>query len=502
MAVIGASSIGTAQGNNFIRALCSAGYDGRIVPIHPSAPSIEGLPTASSLATLAEPVDYAYFAIPALLITPLLRQASGKTRFVQIMSSGFGDAAARRELLDAVHAGGMRLLGPNCMALYSPAGRIGLVNDGVGEPGPAGIVSQSGGLSIDLLRSGWHRGLRFSALLSIGNSLDLGPSDFLAHFLADDATRVIGIYLEDLQHGRHFFELLRRARAAKPVVLLRGGRTARGQRAAASRPASLAGDDRIWRAPAAQTGSVLVDTLPEFINALALFQSEPPQLPRSCRRTMLLGNGGGTSVLAADMLSHQGVELAALDEATLQTLARLDIADGASLGNPVDIPANILQRDDGAPRAPDPRRADAGNAGPARKPAAAPGHRAGVALEWRSRVRSAARGRGTAGDGGRHRGVQRPARRRAGAGRAAAPRRFPLAPWLDRRRRRRSRAVNRFRPSARFQAQARASMPALWPAARRRRAPPARRAVRRRRAARTPACPISAPAPFPTACPC
>jgi len=351
IAVAGVSSQSIAQGNLFIRNLREAGYEGAIYPIHPSERTLEGLPAYRSLAETPTPVDYAFIAIGADAVPGLLRSGRGRVRFAQVMSSGFAASAGRdlkRELIDAVAYGGMRLLGPNCMGTCSPRGRLSFIAGGVDAPGPVGVMSQSGGLSIDILRHGRHRGLGFSGVVSLGNCLDVGPSELLEYFLADRDTRVIGAYLEQVSDGRRFFELLSAAAAAKPVVILKGGRTAQGRRAAASHTGSLAGDDQVWQALSRQTGTILAETLEQFIDVLVAFQAAAPPQATPSGRVILFGNGGGASVLAADMLGRLGLDVPPLRPETAAALAALDVPAGASLDNPIDVPANILQRERGA----------------------------------------------------------------------------------------------------------------------------------------------------------
>ena len=128
IAVIGASTRGDALPNVLIRRLRQHGYAGAIYPIHPAAKEIEDLPAYRNLADTPQPVDYAYIAIAAAQVPPLLREARGRVRYAQVISSGFGEVdegrALQEELVAAARAGGMRLLGPNCMGLYSPRGRV------------------------------------------------------------------------------------------------------------------------------------------------------------------------------------------------------------------------------------------------------------------------------------------------------------------------------------------------------------------------------------------
>lgn len=350
IAVIGASEKGTAQGNAFIRNLREAGYEGAIYPIHPTSTQIENLPAYRSLADTPQAIDYAYVAVAAERVPGVLASGAGRVRFAQVMSGGFGEVAGgailERQAIEAACAGGMRLLGPNCMGTYSPVGRVSFMGGGVGEPGSVGLVSQSGGLSLDMLRQGRARAIRFSAVLSLGNCADLGPTDLLEYFLADPDTRVIGMYLEHIADGHAFFERLRAAQGRKPVVILKGGQTDQGQRAATSHTGALASAHEIWRGMARQTGAVLVDTLAQFMDVLAALHAYPLRNIEPRGRVVLFGNGGGASVLATDYFAARGLEVAPLDSATIETLEALRVS-GTSFVNPIDIPANVLQRDHG-----------------------------------------------------------------------------------------------------------------------------------------------------------
>ncbi|AOB33924.1 hypothetical protein AKI39_21490 [Bordetella sp. H567] len=352
IAVAGVSARNAGQGNKFIQRLRAAGYAGKIYPIHPTERELEGLPAYPSLADTPEPIDYAFIAIPADAVPPLLASAAHRVRYAQVMSSGFGEGGRggglRDALLAAVRQGGMRLLGPNCMGIYSPAGRVTFTDGQMGGVGTVGVLSQSGGLSIDIVRNGEYRGLRFSGVVSLGNCLDVDPGDLLQHYLDDAGTRVIGAYIEEIRDGRRFFDLLRRAQARKPVVLLKGGRTEQGQRAAASHTGSLASNDQVWRALAAQTGSILADTMEDFIDALVALEHEGERPAPFDGRVLLFGNGGGASVLAADALGRAGVQVPHLEAGTIAALQQIGVPPGAGLENPLDVPANILERDHGA----------------------------------------------------------------------------------------------------------------------------------------------------------
>jgi acyl-CoA synthetase (NDP forming) len=351
VAVAGASTKIATLANVFIRRIRDMGFSGAIYPIHPTAPEIEGLPAYRSLADTPEPIDYAYISIAAPQVPALLAEARGRLRFAHVISSGFAEVEEGRELqqqlVAAAQAGGMRLLGPNCLGLYTPRGRITFVEDSCTEPGHVGVVSQSGGLSIDIIRRSRLRGVRFSGLVSVGNCADISTSDMLEYFCADPDTRVIGLYVESAHDGRRLFEILREAKARKPVVMLKGGRTKQGLAAASSHTGSLAGKDESWIALSRQTGCVLVATLDEFIDALLIFQAVAPRPEQPTRRAVLFGNGGGTSVLATDYFARRDLDVHPFGSATVASLAALKLPPGTSITNPIDCPVGTLRQEDG-----------------------------------------------------------------------------------------------------------------------------------------------------------
>lgn len=351
VAVVGASTTSDSVANRFLRNLRKLDFQGEVYAVHPKAPEIEGFPAYPSLADLPPQVDYAYVAVAAERTPALFAGALNKVRFAQIISSGFGEVGRhdlQSELVEACRAVGTRLLGPNCIGIHSSAGRISFhAKPETLKAGPVGIISQSGGLSTDILTRGRMRGVGFHSVVSVGNSADVGPVELLEHMLADPAIRVIGLYLEDIAKGRAFFDVLRRAGARKPVVILKGGRTAAGQRASMSHTGALMADDRIWQALARQTGTVLVESLDRFVNALLVFQTVIPRKDRPTHNVALFGNGGGTSVLAADAFSRAGLDVPALSQPVSDALEALKLPPGTSIANPIDAPGTTLKLDSG-----------------------------------------------------------------------------------------------------------------------------------------------------------
>ncbi|MEY3380800.1 MAG: hypothetical protein RL468_1398 [Pseudomonadota bacterium] len=351
IAVAGASATGFTPANDFIRQCKALGCPARIVPIHPNAPEVEGLRAVKQIAEIGSTVDYLYISIAAANVPALIDSCGGRVRFAQVISSGFGEVehgkTLERDLLRAARRAGVRLLGPNCLGIYSPRGGLAFVGDCPREPGPIGIVSQSGGLAVDMILRGKHKGLRFSGLATLGNSVDLGPADLIDHYLDDQHTTAIGIYLEDVRDGRRFVDILARAMGHKPLVILLGGQTDQGRQAAASHTGSLASPLALWRGIAEQTGIVITDTLDQFLDTLLAFQCLKPQPGRVTQRCVLFGNGGGTSVLAADAFARRGLTVAPMAADAIAALDALHLPPGTSVINPVDAPAFTLRQEEG-----------------------------------------------------------------------------------------------------------------------------------------------------------
>ncbi|NJP94421.1 CoA-binding protein [Nonomuraea sp. FMUSA5-5] len=354
VAVVGASTSRPNFGNMFLGFYRAAGVP--LVAVHPTATEVAGVPAVPSLAH-AE-VDYALVAVPAERCAEVVRQARA-VPFTQVMSGGFGEAGRpdlEAELAAAARAAGTRLLGPNCMGVYCPKGRQTFAGGGLGPAGTVALISQSGGLAGEVIKVGERRGLAFSRVVTVGNAADVTPAELLRWLARDDETRAVGLYLEDPRDGRELYEALRDL--GKPVVLLAGGRSGQGQRAAASHTGGMVSDRRIWEAVAEQTGATLVSGQDDLIGVLAYFQAHgsrsaqagrasgaPEQEPASRgpggERVLVVGPSGGASVLAADAFDRAGVRLDPLPADRLDALRALGVV---AAGNPLEVPVGPLGR--------------------------------------------------------------------------------------------------------------------------------------------------------------
>ncbi|MFI6521144.1 acetate--CoA ligase family protein [Spirillospora sp. NPDC050679] len=338
IAVVGASTKRPNFGNMFLGFYKAADFKGRLVAVHPTAAEIDGVPCVPSLAEAGPDIDYALVAVPAAQCAGVVRQARG-VPFVQVMSGGFremGHPELEEELLAAAREAGVRLLGPNCMGVYSPAGGQTFIGGEPGGPGRIAVVSQSGGLAGEVIKVGERRGLAFSKVATVGNSADVTPAELLRYLASDPDTRAIGLYLEDPRDGRGLFEALRGL--GKPAVALVGGRSAQGGRAAASHTGGMVSDARIWPALAEQAGIGLVSGQDDLIGVLDLLDLHGARTAPGTPEVLVIGPSGGASVLAADAFDAAGLRLDALPDGAREALRGLGLGAGSSLANPLEIP--------------------------------------------------------------------------------------------------------------------------------------------------------------------
>ncbi|MCF6472072.1 CoA-binding protein [Nonomuraea sp. MG754425] len=342
VAVVGASTSRPNFGNMFLGFYRDAGVP--LVAVHPTAAEVAGVPAVPSLAHPGVDVDYALVAVPAERCAEVLREAGG-VPFVQVMSGGFGEAGRpdlEEELVAAARAAGTRLLGPNCMGVYCPQGRQTFVGGGLGPPGTIALISQSGGLAGEVIKVGERRGLAFSRVVTLGNAADVTPAELLRWLARDEATRAVGLYLEDPRDGRDLPAALHAVLrdAGKPVVLLVGGRSGQGRRAASSHTGGLVSDRRVWEAVAEQSGAALVTGQDDLIGVLAYFQAHGARLT-SGDQVLVVGPSGGAGVLAADAFDRAGVRLDPLPAERLDALRGLGVV---ATGNPLEVPVGPLGR--------------------------------------------------------------------------------------------------------------------------------------------------------------
>ena len=343
IAVAGASTSRPGFGNTFLTAYKELGWGpGTLWAVHPKATEIDGIPAVPSVADIDGEVDYVVGAVPAAASADLVRGATGKAQFVHVISGGFREASAEGadledELVNAARQSGVRVLGPNCLGAYSPAGRQTFLRNAPTDVGRVSMISQSGGLAGDMVKAGAIRGIRLSKLCTVGNSIDVTPGELLEWLVDDPDTAIIGMYLEDPRDGRRLTDALHAAKGSKPVVMLVGGRTAQGRGAAVSHTGALVADHRIWDAISASAGVSIVGTIEELLSAVAYLQRWADADIGGDLDTLVLGVGGGASVLGTDAADRAGLVTTTVSDQGQQALKDLGYGVGASVRNPIEI---------------------------------------------------------------------------------------------------------------------------------------------------------------------
>ncbi|MEU3064558.1 acetate--CoA ligase family protein [Streptomyces subrutilus] len=348
IAVVGATERPGALGRKPLDFLLRHGYKGRILPVNPKGGEILGVPAYTSLREIPGPVDLALIMVSAERVAAAVDDcAAAGVPLAIVASSGFAEtgaegAALQADLVARARAGGVRLIGPNCIGAVSFNNRVlATFSPLFGaesvpfEPGTLGFVSQSGALGFGAASLALQRGLRPGWVVSTGNDADVTALEVLRELAAEpDVSGLLG-YLEDVPD----IDTLRVLSASgKPVALLKSGRTEAGGRAAASHTGALATDDRVLDAALRQLGIVRVDDIDELLDVAQAF--EFPLRPAG-PRVAVVTTSGGSGILAADAVEGAGLELSDLAPESIAALSEI-VPPFGSVENPVDITATVL----------------------------------------------------------------------------------------------------------------------------------------------------------------
>jgi acyl-CoA synthetase (NDP forming) len=323
----------------------------RLHLVNPNRGEAWGRPCYPNFAALPEPVDLALAIIPSDAVPATLEEAAQHgLRCALVYAAQFGEggdphgAARARALIELRDRYGLRICGPNCMGVLSvreklllyPASRIRCV-----EPGPVGLVFQSGGTFQYWLQQASLRGLGFSYCVSSGNELDLDLADYLEFLIADEHTRIVVCLVEGIRRPAAFMAAAAKALGAgKPILMLKSGRSARGKAAAATHTGAIAGDDDVFDAVCERYGIVRCATLDELIETCVAFA--PGRLPKG-RRIGIVTVSGSTKGLLLDYAADAGASLAAFSPQTAERLAGM-IDAGLPVENPLDVGAASVRR--------------------------------------------------------------------------------------------------------------------------------------------------------------
>lgn len=344
IAIVGVSSHPEKVGHLVAKNIIAQGYQGRLFFIHPTEKELLGHTVYPSLSSISEKIDLIVFAVPAAVVINSLEEVNklGCTQ-VLIYAAGFKEMHTEEaqkheeELQKKIKQYNLTVLGPNCLGFINTKKGINatFLKD-TAPQGNIGIISQSGALGsafVDYLKA--HKNIGISHFISLGNKGVIDESDCLEFLAQDDDTKVIGMYLENVVDGKRFREVLTKVAKVKPVVILKGGSTQAGSKAAMSHTGSLVGDDAVFEAAVHQSFGIRVHSYADFQMLLQLFSFG--RIPGS-KHILVLSNAGGMGVLLADALIDEKLSLVTVSETTRKRIAKaFDESTKITIHNPIDL---------------------------------------------------------------------------------------------------------------------------------------------------------------------
>ncbi|MCX8086161.1 MAG: bifunctional acetate--CoA ligase family protein/GNAT family N-acetyltransferase [Rhodocyclaceae bacterium] len=340
LAIIGASETPGSVGATLVSNVIDGGYTGRLFFVNPRHETVFGQKAYDSVESIPQRLDLAVICTKAETV-PAIVESCGRagTRHAIVISGGFAEMGPRganllRATLDSARRHNLRLLGPNCLGLMRPASNLNATfAHGSALPGTIGLISQSGALCTAILDWALPNGVGFSNVVSLGAESDIDFGEILEYMVADPRTESIFLYIEGIKNARRFMSALRAAARAKPVLIIKVGRHPAGREAALSHTGALVGADDVFDAALRRAGVVRLGNVGQmYAAASALFAHFRPR----GNRLMILTNGGGPGVMAADHAADIGIPLAKFSEATLERLNAV-LPPTWSQSNPADI---------------------------------------------------------------------------------------------------------------------------------------------------------------------
>lgn len=340
VAFVGASSQLGKWGYTLLTNTIGGGYDGEIYLVNPAGGKIAGRKVYKSIMEIEDSVDVAVVTIPAAKVFDLIPQFKQKNiSYMLLIASGFAEtgqegARAEKRLVEEARRAGIYLIGPNTMGICNPHISFYCTGSHVRpQAGSVGMVAQSGNMGNQLLAFAELQGVGIRAFCGSGNEGMITIEDYLDAFEIDSLTGSVMLYVESVKNGRRFYESARRVGRKKPIVLLKGGQTAAGTKAASSHTGAMASDSRVFNAVCRQAGIVKVDKPMDLLDLSAAFSSLP--LPRGSR-VAIMTLGGGWGVVAADLCDYYGLQVPDLPQDLVESIDRV-LPPYWSRANPVDL---------------------------------------------------------------------------------------------------------------------------------------------------------------------
>ncbi len=355
VAVVGASTNPTKAGHQVLLNLKNARFPGPVYGVNPKEREILGFPCYPSVTQLPEPVELLLLTLPAEFVPDVVEEAArkGGVKAIVVLAAGFAEtgrpegAELERRLVAAAGAAGIRVMGPNCVGVMNTANRLDTTFAPSVKPiaGGLSIISQSGALGASLLMFSGDSPVPtgFAKFAHVGNQSDVSVLEVLRYYAADQATKVVGLYLEGVADGRGFMEAARAVTRSKPLLVLKVGKSRAGSAAAFSHTGSLAGSDRVYQGVFEQVGAVRVDTMQDLLGAAKALTMQPPPAGNG---VCVLTEAGGPGTVVVDAISTSGyAEMAHFDADTVRQLSAI-LPPMAMVGKPdgyVDMTAAAME---------------------------------------------------------------------------------------------------------------------------------------------------------------
>ena len=340
MVVFGASNSVTSMGTSLLDSVLNLGFEGEIYPIHPKEKRVQNLKAYRSVLDLPNVPDLAMIVLPTHIVSEALDACGRKgVRRAIVISGGFKEVGGKgvdleKELVAVANKYGIRFLGPNCIGVANPRGKLNTTFMAFqGTPGFVGMASQSGSFVTQMFGYLSDYALGFSTAFSVGNEANIDIVDCMEYLGACPDTRVIALYIEGIRRGRAFVEMARSIVPKKPMVALYIGGSEAGSRAGLSHTGALAGPDRLYDGIFRQSGIIRARSVMEMFDICWMLGSLPGA---KGRRVVIETHSGGPGAEAADACARAGLELPPLSPETIKRL-RPFIPRTGSISNPVDF---------------------------------------------------------------------------------------------------------------------------------------------------------------------
>jgi acetyl coenzyme A synthetase (ADP forming)-like protein len=339
IAIVGASEKEGKVGTVIAQNLLSLGWKGEVFLVNPQYDRLYDKTCYKDLGAIEKSIDLAIISVPAKFVADVIRDSADKIKNFVIISAGFtemGDEGKKREkeIEKLAEQFELNILGPNCLGFIVPSLKLNAsFAGGMPEAGNISFISQSGALAVGLMDMASKRNLSFSSIISVGNKMQIDETLLLEYLGQDKNTKVIAMYLEGIKNGEAFIQAAQKVSAAKPIVVLKAGKSSKSQEAIASHTGALAGSDMVMDKVFEKAGILRAENLEDFFDLISFISKN--DFPKS-EKVAVITNAGGAGVLSADAFEGKVIKLADFSEAQRKQMQAI-LPEESSVRNPIDV---------------------------------------------------------------------------------------------------------------------------------------------------------------------